>query len=217
MTLKVDQTIQELIADGYLGDVLSVDVTVRQGGFIDRDAPFHWRHNRDLSGYNIMSMGIWYEAMMRWVGHATSVTSLTRVNVKSRRDDSGATRHISIPDQIEVLCELESGAVARLGMSTVFGLAPAPQAWLFGAEGTLRVDGASMTLYGGRRGDSELSEIAILPEKQGSWRVEEEFINAIRGKEQVTHTSFEDGVKYMEFTEAVTRSAESGQTVHLPL
>ena len=217
MTLKVDETIQELIADGYLGDVLSVDVAVRQGGFIDRDAPFHWRHNRDLSGYNIMSMGIWYEAMMRWVGHATSVTALTRVNVKSRRDAAGATRHISIPDQIEVLCELESGAVARLGMSTVFGLAPAPEAWLFGTEGTLRVDGGSMTLYGGRRGDSGLSEIAIPPEKQGSWRVEEEFINAIRGKEQVTHTSFEDGVKYMEFTEAVTRSAESGQSVNLPL
>ena len=82
---------------------------------------------------------------MRWVGHATSVTALTRVNVKSRRDDAGATRHISIPDQIEVLCELESGAVARLGMSTVFGLAPAPEAWLFGTEGTLRVDGGSMT------------------------------------------------------------------------
>ena len=32
MTLKVDQTIQELIADGYLGDVLQVDVAVRQGG-----------------------------------------------------------------------------------------------------------------------------------------------------------------------------------------
>ena len=47
--------------------------------------------------------------------------------------------------------------------------------------------------------------------------MEEEFINAIRGKEQVTHTSFEDGVKYMEFTEAVTRSAESGQSVNLPL
>ena len=154
---------------------------------------------------------------MRWVGHATSVTALTRVNVKSRKDDTGATRHISIPDQIEVLCEMESGTLARLSMSTVFGLASAPEAWFFGTEGTLRLDGGNMTLHGGRRGDSALAEIEIPAEKQGGWRVEEEFINAIRGVEPITHTNFEDGVRYMEFTEAVTRSAQSGQTVALPL
>ena len=53
-TLKVDNKIKELIADGYLGEILAVDMSVDQGGFIDYDAPFHWRHNRDLSGYNIM-------------------------------------------------------------------------------------------------------------------------------------------------------------------
>ena len=47
--------------------------------------------------------------------------------------------------------------------------------------------------------------------------MEDEFINAIRGLEPVTHTSFDDGVRYMEFTEAVTLSAESGERVHLPL
>jgi hypothetical protein len=35
--------------------------------------------------------------------------------------------------------------------------------------------------------------------------------------EKVTRTRFEDGVRYMEFTEAVTRSAQSGQAVNLPL
>jgi hypothetical protein len=47
--------------------------------------------------------------------------------------------------------------------------------------------------------------------------VEEEFINAIRGQEEITHTSFEDGVKYMEFTEAVTRSMQEGRVIALPL
>jgi predicted dehydrogenase len=57
----------------------------------------------------------------------------------------------------------------------------------------------------------------VPPDKQGTWRVEEEFVNAIRGKEKVVLTSFEDGVRYMEFTEAVTRSAQTGQAVSLPL
>ena len=216
-TLKVDNKIKELIADGYLGEILAVDMSVDQGGFIDYDAPFHWRHNRDLSGYNIMHMGIWYEAMMRWIGPASSVTALSKVNVKSRRYDSGARRHITIPDQLEILAEMASGPITRMRVSTVLGFSPADSVWLFGTEGTLHLDGESMTLRGGRRGDSEMSEIDVPEELQGGWRVEEEFVNAIRGVEEVTHTSFEDGVRYMEFTEAVTRSAQSGMKVHLPL
>ena len=47
------------------------------------------------------------------------------------------------------------------------------------------------------------------------WRVEEEFVNAIRGREKVTRTTFTDGVLYMEFTDAVTKSAASGQSVEV--
>ena len=217
LTLKVDQTIKDLISDGYLGDVLSVDLIIHGGDFIDRDGPFHWRHDRDLSGYNIMFMGILYEAMMRWVGPASSVSAVTRVHVPSRTDDAGNRRVISIPDHVEVLCEMASGPVAHMRFSAVTGLAPDDRVWLFGTEGTLRLDLASMTLSGGRRGDEALSEIAIPPEREEAWRVEQEFVNAIRGIEKVTHTSFEDGVKYMEFTEAVTRSSRTGARVHLPL
>lgn len=47
--------------------------------------------------------------------------------------------------------------------------------------------------------------------------MEEEFVGAIRGTEKVRRTTFEQGVRYMEFTEAVTRSYQSGTTVRLPL
>ena len=216
-TLKVDNTIKGLIADGYLGEILSVDLRVHQGGFIDSDAPYHLRHNRDLSGYNIMQKGIWYEAMMRWIGPAASVTALTRVNTKTRLDEDGTRHFITIPDHVEILCEMVSGPVVHMRFSTVTGLAPGDEVWLFGTEGTLMLDAGTMTLHGGRRGDGALSEIQVSPDKEGGWRVEEEFINAIRGLEPVTHPSFDDGVRYMDFTEAVTRSAESGNKVSLPL
>ena len=46
MTLRVDNTIKQLIADGYLGDVLSVnlvvnDKTMHPAGFVEPSAPFH--------------------------------------------------------------------------------------------------------------------------------------------------------------------------------
>ena len=40
-------------------------------------------------------------------------------------------------------------------------------------------------------------------------------VNALRGHEKVTRTTFDDGVRYMEFTDAVARSAASGQAVEV--
>ena len=77
--------------------------------------------------------------------------------------------------------------------------------------------GAGLELWTGRRDDDGLRRVEIDPRKRGGWRVEEEFINAIRGKEPVTHTDFVTGVRYMEWTDAVARSSRTGMTVHLPL
>jgi hypothetical protein len=49
------------------------------------------------------------------------------------------------------------------------------------------------------------------------WHVEEEFVAAIRGEQAVRYTDFATGVRYMEFTEAVARSAASGHAIELPL
>ena len=216
-TLAVDQTIKDLIADGYVGDVLSIDMNFSLGDFIDRESGFHWRMDRDLSGMNTMQMGIWYEILVRWIGPASSVSANSRVHVGSRKDDDGATRHLSIPDHVEIVCDMYSGPVTHMRMSMVTGLAPRESVWLFGTEGTLHLDNTTSTLSGGRRGDSKLSRIEIPKEKLGAWRVEEEFISAIRGLEPVTHTNFDDGVRYMEFTEAVLRSSQERRVIDLPL
>jgi len=85
-TLGVDKTIQRLIAEGFLGDILAIDIRAGGGAFLDPDAPLHWRQNMDLSGFNVMTMGIWYEALLRWVGEATQVTAMGKTFVKLRRD-----------------------------------------------------------------------------------------------------------------------------------
>ncbi len=217
MTLKFDRTILDLIAGGFLGEILSVDLLGNGGAFIDWDSPLHWRQERDLSGFNILNMGIWYETLMRWIGPAVNVQAMSTVNVRQRRNEEGWLRGLTVPDHVEVLCRMACGAQARLRFSAVTGHAPPSQVWLYGSEGTLQLDMGSGKLMGGRRSDEGLREIEIAPEKEGAWRVEEEFVNAILGLEKVTHTSFADGVRYMEFTEAVTRSAQEGEVVGLPL
>jgi predicted dehydrogenase len=216
-TYRVDATIQELIADGFLGQPLAIDMRITSPNFIDQGSPLHWRQDQELSGYNILNMGIWYECITRWVGPATKVMAMTKVATPLRKDSEGLPRAVTIPDHVDILCEMACGAQARMGFSSFTGLAPGGEVWLYGSEGTLRIETSGMKLFTGRRGDQALEEFTIAPEKQGNWRVEEEFINAIRGKEKVTRTSFEDGVRYMEFTEAVTRSAQEGKAISLPL
>ena len=214
MTLRVDNTIKRLIAEGYIGDVLAIEA--RAGGaFLDSEAPLQWRQDFDLSGLNIMSMGIWYEALIRWVGEATRILAMGKTFVKMRPDADGVMRSVRIPEHIDVVGDLACGAQLHLQVSNVAGLAGAPEVYLFGSNGTLRFSGNR--LYGGQKGDPELNEIDIPDTEAGAWRVEEEFVNAIRGEEVITHTDFETGVKYMEFTEAVTRSMQSGTAITLPL
>jgi predicted dehydrogenase len=218
-TLPFDQTIIDLVADGAIGDLLAVHTQVTTGSdFPKWDSPPHWRYDRDLSGNNIMMMGIWYEAMMRWVGPASTVHAVGQAVVKHRKDETGRRIAMPIPDLIDVLCRMEQGGQMRMSVSTVLGLAPGTEVSLFGTEGTIKLaegdDGFG--LWSGRRGDDALKPVKIAPEKVGAWRVEEEFINAVRGTEAVTHTDLVTAVKYMEWSDAVCQSLNTGETVHLP-
>ena len=214
-TLEVDATLQALLAEGYAGEVLAVELQAAQGRFLDRDEPLHWRHDASLSGLNVLNMGIWYEAMMRWLGPAHRVTAMTKIAVPRRRDATGAWHDVRVPDHVDVLAQLQSGAVAHLRFSAVTALAPPSEVWIFGSEGTLRLEADARRLSGARRGEDALREIPIPADRRIGWRVEEEFVNAIRGRETVRRTTFEDGVRYMEFTEAVARSAALGQAVEV--
>ena len=164
----------------------------------------------------MMSLGIWYEAIMRWIGEATQIAVMGKTFVKQRLDtEKGIMRTVRIPEHIVVMAEMACGAQMTITVSSIMGENPTRQITLFGSQGTLRFDDGK--LYGRKREGDELQEISIPTEESGGWRVEEEFVSSIRGTEIVTHTTFDDGLKYMEFTEAVARSMSEKRMVTLPL
>jgi predicted dehydrogenase len=138
------------------------------------------------------------------------------VHAPTRRDEQGAPRAASIPDHVDVLYELANGAPVHMKFSESTGLSRGSDTWIFGSEGTIHVDN-DLKIHVGRRGDRALTEHPNPPERQFKHRVEEEFINAIRGIEPVALNTFEIGVQYMEWTEALYRSNDSGTAVSLPL
>jgi predicted dehydrogenase len=88
---------------------------------------------------------------------------------------------------------------------------------LYGDEGTLVYDLLQDEIRGGKRGEGRLKPIPIPESRRGFWRVEADFIAAIRGERPVTRTDFTTGVRYMQFTEAVARSSRHQVPVTLPL
>jgi predicted dehydrogenase len=211
-TLSGDATVQRLLSEEYLGEPLAV--AIRDGNsFLNREALLHWRQDVDLSGYNILSLGIWYEVLLRWLGEATRVLAMGRVFVKQRRDDRGVLWAVRVPEHLDVIADLACGAQAHFQISAVTGHAGPAAISVFGSEGTLRF--AEGALLGGRRDEPGLTKLTIPEEERGGWRVEAAFIGAIRGQEQVILTPFETGVKYMLFTEAVTHSLATGAAIPL--
>ncbi len=88
---------------------------------------------------------------------------------------------------------------------------------LYGSAGMLRYDLVKDTICGVRKGKGEPVEVPIPPGKARSWRVEADFIDAIRTGSKIQFTDFQTGAAYMEFTEAVALSAQRGEAIDLPL
>ncbi len=220
-TLPVDRTVISMIASGQLGEIVALDARVAvSSSYANPGAPLHWRHDRDLSGNNIMGLGIWYEALMRWVGPMSAVCAVGQTVVRHRLDADGHRKATDIPDYIDVTGPLAQGGQMRLCVTTVAGHPPSPaDVLIYGTEGTLQVrQGADgLTVSAARRGDAAPSVVEPDPALVDRWRVEEEFVNAIRGLEPVRLTDFDTGVRYMEWTDAVQISMSCGVRVPLPL
>lgn len=214
--LRAHRVVTRLLADGYLGELREVVVLGTNHALADSQLPLHWRQIHEYSGRNMLMLGILHETLVRWVPDPVRVLADTQTFTTERRDAWGELAPVETPDNVRVLTQIAGGAVGTYHLSGVLYWGPGVQIQLYGSDGTLKYQlSPEDRLYGARRGQHALQEIAIPPEEAGRWRVEEEFVAAIRGEEQIELTDFATGVRYMEFTEAVARSAELGRAVEL--
>jgi predicted dehydrogenase len=223
--LKGDRVVRELLAQGFLGDVREVSVVHRTAALADATAPLHWRQDAALSGYNTLTLGIFHETLLRWLPQPVRVLAQAHAFTPTRIDPtSGALRPVGTPDSVQVLTVLPSGARVCYQMSGVTPFGQEGRITLLGSAGVLsydlskeRLSGASKILGAAPGSFGDLSEIPIPADRAGGWRVEADFVDSIRQGAPVRFTDFATGVQYMEFTEAVARSARTGVAVALPL
>src|SRR6266852_3970146 len=65
--LKGHDVMKQLIADGYLGELREVQVCHFTANLADPEAPLSWRQDATLSGFNMLTLGIVHETLLRWV------------------------------------------------------------------------------------------------------------------------------------------------------
>lgn len=223
--LKGHDVIMEMLGQGYIGELREVAAFSFNAALADSAAPLSWRQDAALSGYNMLNLGIVHETLLRWTPPPVRVLAQVHAFLATRIDpESGVRRAVGTPDSVQVLTVLQNGARASYHFSGVTEFGQEMGIALFGTEGVLHYDLLLDRLRGahrraGQKGAkaSELEEIPIPQGKERTWRVEADFVNAIREGTPIHFTDFTTGVAYMEFTEAVALSAQREEAIDLPL
>jgi predicted dehydrogenase len=201
-----------LAEDGWVRRVLAEHGAVRQvylrswdGAWREPSSPIHWRQRRDLSGENIMTLGIFTEVLQRWLGKVERVQARGKVWTAVR---GGAL--VEIPDVVELNVGWSGGATGQWSFSGIYPGKPRHEVEFQTEEWVLRFDFVSGELS--REGTN--GGVEKLSPREGElrpWRVEADFIAAVRNPAGPRpEPSFRTGVSYMRVVDAVARALRSG-------
>lgn len=205
-TLPYDRTVKKLLAAGALGELHAVTLAHTHGGLLDPQKPITWRQRVELSGVNTLTLGIYYEVLLRWLDCDVNVTSAeAATRTVSRPDETGRLVPVTVPDRMSITGHFPEGARFRAEFSGVETGNPRNEIVLEGKVARLRLDLAGGALWFQPEGRAE-TRVAIAPDQQEHWRVEADFVTSVREGAPVRLTDFETGVRYMRFTEAAWRA-----------
>ena len=162
-----------------------------------------------------MRLGMWAEVLNRWVGPATRVVAVGKCHRRQRRDLEGKWVEAIVPDSLAVAAELECGATASYHMSDCAASGPGHLIEIYGSSGALVYRLFAEQIEGARVENKMLQPIDISPEEERVQGTDADFIRAIREGTRVS-PGFEEGLRYMEFLEAVALSLTTGTAIPVP-
>ncbi len=199
--MRAGRKVVELLAEGAIGEVRHVRLRSLNGVFINPFAPAHWRQRVELSGLNIMTLGIYVEVLQKWLGAITEVAALSKTFIPARDG-----YRVEIPDSLEVVCEFECGALGSLSFTSVRPGTATERVEIEGSKGLLMYDFTTESLWLSCDG-GEPVEVVLAAGEEGGWTVERDFIESVRNPAAPRpRPNFEDGVAYMRVVQAVADS-----------
>src|SRR3982750_3553248 len=149
--LRGDLLVKKLLAENFVGRPHHVRLQSFHGNFINPDAPAHWRQKIEISGLNVLTLGIYVEVVQRWLGNIAGVFARGKILQPIRQG-----YEVIIPDLLTVLCEFENGAEGVLEFSGVNTFGSGDRLEIYGDQGTLTYDFTNDVIEGGKVGDDKM-------------------------------------------------------------
>jgi predicted dehydrogenase len=209
MGMRADLLVKKLLAEDYIGRPHHVRLQSFTSNYLEPAAPPHWRQKIEISGLNVLTLGIYVEVLQRWLGDINGVFARGKVIHPIRQG-----YEVIIPDLLTVLCAFDNGAEGVLEFSGIDALAPSDRVEIYGSTGTITYDFSSDVVQAGKLGDRGLHVVDLPSELETEWRVEEDFLAAVKSKGRVRpHPNFEDGLRYMRVVQAVADSRARNEWV----
>jgi len=223
---------RELIRDGYVGEMLSVNMTLMNSGVLTRTSDRTWQRDAKLGANPFtITFGHVFDAMCMVAGELAEVSAVVSTQTKQWFEtDTKKTVDTTAPDNILIQGRLENGAVvsASVGVHPYHGSGHRFE--IYGKEGTLMMVGGgeagqeeSRRIMGGKKDDKALKELPVpdrlkwVPEavrKEGrAYDVGQMWVNfakTIRGASPVG-PDFEHAVLRHRSLDAIMKASQTGQ------
>jgi predicted dehydrogenase len=207
--LRGDLLVKKLLAENYIGTPHHVRLQSFTSAYLDPEVAAHWRQRIEISGLNVLALGIYVEVLQRWLGDITGVFARGKTLNPVRQG-----YEVIVPDLLTVLCTFANGAEGVLEFSGVNALGSSDELEVYGSVGTMTYNFGNDVIQAGRVGDRALHEVEITPDLEGEWRVEDDFIAAVKSKGRMKpQPSFEEGLRYMRVVQAVADSRTGNEWV----
>jgi predicted dehydrogenase len=223
---------RELIKDGYVGEVLSVNMTLMNSGVLTRTSDRTWQRDFTLGANTLtITFGHAIDAVLMVVGELIEVSAVVSTRVPQWFEtDTGKYVDVTSPDNILVQGRLENGAVvsASVGVHPYHGSGHRFE--IYGEEGTLMMIGGgeagqetSRKIMGGKKDDKALQELPVpdrlkwvpqaVRDVGRSYDVGQMWVNfskAIRTGAPI-EPDFDHAVRRHRMLDAIVRASETGQ------
>src|SRR5207302_3271413 len=136
--LTGDAYVRSLLSSGYLGTLREVHAHGLNGDLADPATPLGWRQMTKYSGFNMLTLGILYETVLRWVPQANRVMAYASKIIPRRIDpELNQPARVGTPDSVQVLTTQEDGSCGLYRLSGVVYHGGGMGLALYGSEGTL--------------------------------------------------------------------------------
>ncbi len=225
--------LRELIAEGYVGELVSCHMTQLMEGVLERPSDRTWQSDKTQGATHLtIQTGHAIDYFCMCVGEFSEVAAQVSTQVDQwRQTDTGHMVDVTAPDNILVSGRLANGAVASVHVASVPWHGGGYTIRVFGRDGTLVVTQSDpgygwmggIRLLGGRSGDSPLEELPIperltqLPEgvpegpPENVARLYRAWAESIRSGDRF-EPDFDSALSRYHLLEAIQAASDQGKT-----